>query len=85
MDNVVWRSTDEGYTWTSVSKEKIYGLIQNPHFNNYVGRLYNILLCYFLLIGITDIFFFRHISLRSKTDICIRPILELLSKNLKFQ
>ncbi|PKY15605.1 Oligoxyloglucan reducing end-specific cellobiohydrolase, partial [Rhizophagus irregularis] len=35
MDNIVWRSTDEGYTWTSVSKEKIYGLIQNPHFNKY--------------------------------------------------
>jgi hypothetical protein len=51
MDNVVWRSTDEGYTWTSdigVS-EKIYGIIQNPHFNNYVGRLYNAFLCYFLL------------------------------------
>ncbi|RIA92294.1 hypothetical protein C1645_765456 [Glomus cerebriforme] len=37
MDNVVWRSIDEGHTWTSlnVSSEGIYGIFQNPHFNNY--------------------------------------------------
>ncbi|GBB91648.1 hypothetical protein RclHR1_01900013 [Rhizophagus clarus] len=36
MDNVVWRSTDEGYSWTDLGlSEKIYGIMQNPYFNNY--------------------------------------------------